>query len=86
MLDNQQQRKGLRDEDLIALQGILGNVTLTRSGMLRVMAFLVENPDLAKKGADLVFSIEQIAKNTENISKELEKLNRELPALIKMAT
>lgn len=84
-MKNEQQRKKLSEEDIKALQDILGNITVTRSGMLRIMAFLVQNPDLAEKTSDLVFAVEQISKNTENISKELEQIRKEMPLLLKKA-
>ena len=74
-------RKELTDEDLVALQTILGNVTVTRSGMLRIMAFLVQNPDLAEKTEDLVMAVEEIAGNTKKIAEELEAIRKELPRL-----
>ncbi len=75
------ERKELTDEDLVALQTILGNVTVTRSGMLRIMAFLVQNPDLAEKTEDLVMAVEEITKNTKKIAEELEAIRKELPRL-----
>ena len=84
-MSNEQKRKELTDKDLEALQKILSNVTVTQSGMLRVMAFLVQNPDLAEKFSDLVFAVEQIAENTKNISKQLEKIAKEVPKTSEMA-
>ena len=74
-------RKELTDEDFVALQSILGNVTVTRSGMLRIMAFLVQNPDWAEKTDDLVMAVEEIAGNTKKIAEELEAIRKELPKI-----
>jgi len=79
------ERKELTDEDLVALQTILGNVTVTRSGMLRVMAFLVQNPDLAEKTEDLVMAVEEIAKHSKKIADELEAIRKELPKIMATA-
>ena len=78
---NQVVRKELTDEDFVALQSILGNVTVTRSGMLRIMAFLVQNPDWAEKTDDLVMAVEEIAGNTKKIAEELEAIRKELPKI-----
>ena len=79
------ERKELTDEDLVALQTILGNVTVTRSGMLRVMAFLVQNPDLAEKTEDLVMAVEEIVKHSKKIADELEAIRKELPKIMATA-
>ena len=81
---NQVVRKELTDADMIALQTMLGNMTLTKSGMIRVMAYLVLNKELAEDFSDLVFATEQIAKNTENISKELELIRKQLLNVAKL--
>ena len=80
-MEEQPTRKELTDEDFVALQSILGNVTVTRSGMLRIMAFLVQNPDWAEKTDDLVMAVEEIAGNTKRIAEELEAIRKELPKL-----
>ena len=68
--------KKLTDEDLTALQDILGNITVTRTGMLRVMAFLVQNPDWAEKTSDLVYAVEQMSENIKVISKEIVEIRK----------
>ena len=80
-MEEQPTRKELTDEDFVALQSILGNVTVTRSGMLRIMAFLVQNPDWAEKTDDLVMAVEEIAGNTKRIAEELETIRKELPKI-----
>jgi len=52
--------KKLTEEDINALQKILGNVTVTQSGMIRNMSFLVLNPALEKKVTKLVTEIKKL--------------------------
>jgi hypothetical protein len=69
-----EQRKKLSDQDLQALSEILSNVTVTQSGMLRIMAFLVPNPDFAK-------CLDEINTSLKRIGKKLDMLEEQVPSV-----
>ena len=67
-------RKKLTDKDIEELSKILGNVTVTKSGMIRNMDFMVPNPELAEIFRNLGKDVAEIKNQLQLFNKRMEEL------------
>lgn len=65
------EKKKLDEKDIETLTKILVELTVTRSGMLRVMSYLVQNPDMTNQTLALVEAVKGMHEELKGLRQDL---------------